>query len=437
MNLVNINSIFAANGCRKIYAKQLAPNDNSKNQIYLGGSFEILNIFPISSIETEPAGDWERERFKAGLNFSWITEEGQISLAPNAQLILYPKYPEVRFSGFLKGCQHPPSDLMTQRLAGRLLFLSVAGDGRILGYVAAPDSAIANEFNLLHTDALGVFQIMDLPEITNNRQRLIAELTRISALEWITSKRLDKHNHILPCTSPNCGGYTLEAELGITPNGYSEPDYLGWELKQFSVRNFSRLNSAIITLMTPEPTAGLYKEEGVEAFVHRYGYDDLRGRQNRRNFGGIHITGKRHPRTGLTMQLIGFDTGAGKIRNADGQIALIDGKDNMAAAWSFSSLMIHWSRKHSQACYIPSMSQDGPERKYRYGNSVILGTGTDFELFLRQMAAGKIYYDPGIKVVTESGKPAIKRRSQFRIKSVSLPGLYRKNELVKLNAPST
>ncbi|HMH21177.1 MAG TPA: MvaI/BcnI family restriction endonuclease, partial [Puia sp.] len=373
MNLVNINSIFAANGCRKIYAKQLAPNDNSKNQIYLGGSFEILNIFPISSIETEPAGDWERERFKAGLNFSWITEEGQISLAPNAQLILYPKYPEVRFSGFLKGCQHPPSDLMTQRLAGRLLFLSVAGDGRILGYVAAPDSAIANEFNLLHTDALGVFQIMDLPEITNNRQRLIAELTRISALEWITSKRLDKHNHILPCTSPNCGGYTLEAELGITPNGYSEPDYLGWELKQFSVRNFSRLNSAIITLMTPEPTAGLYKEEGVEAFVHRYGYDDLRGRQNRRNFGGIHITGKRHPRTGLTMQLIGFDTGAGKIRNADGQIALIDGKDNMAAAWSFSSLMIHWSRKHSQACYIPSMSQDGPERKYRYGNSVILG----------------------------------------------------------------
>ncbi|HMH22238.1 MAG TPA: MvaI/BcnI family restriction endonuclease, partial [Puia sp.] len=71
------------------------------------------------------------------------------------------------------------------------------------------------------------------------------------------------------------------------------------------------------------------------------------------------------------------------------------------------------------------------------GNSVILGIGTDFELFLRQMAAEKIYYDPGIKVVTESGKPAIKRRSQFRIKSVSLPGLYRKNELVKLNAPST
>jgi hypothetical protein len=32
-------------------------------------------------------------------------------------------------------------------------------------------------------------------------------------------------------TSSNCGGYTLEAELGATPNGYSEPDFMGWEIK--------------------------------------------------------------------------------------------------------------------------------------------------------------------------------------------------------------
>ncbi|MBK6989645.1 MAG: hypothetical protein IPH33_16245 [Bacteroidetes bacterium] len=28
----------------------------------------------------------------------------------------------------------------------------------------------------------------------------------------------------------------MEAELGIKPNGFSEPDYLGWEVKQFELR---------------------------------------------------------------------------------------------------------------------------------------------------------------------------------------------------------
>jgi hypothetical protein len=55
-------------------------------------------------------------------------------------------------------------------------------------------------------------------------------------------------NYILPCKSPQCGGYTLEAELGITPNGYSEPDFMGWEVKQFGVTKFENINSSIITL---------------------------------------------------------------------------------------------------------------------------------------------------------------------------------------------
>ena len=99
MNLKNLKSLFADNGCNKIYIKILSPNDNSKNQVYFGGSFEILNILPISEIKTEEAGDWNKERFKATLNFSWISDEGNIYPAPNSQLILYPKYPEVRFSG--------------------------------------------------------------------------------------------------------------------------------------------------------------------------------------------------------------------------------------------------------------------------------------------------------------------------------------------------
>ena len=62
MNLKNLKSLFKINGCQKIYVKKLSPNDNSKNQVYFGGSFEILNILPISEIKTEEAGDWNKER---------------------------------------------------------------------------------------------------------------------------------------------------------------------------------------------------------------------------------------------------------------------------------------------------------------------------------------------------------------------------------------
>ncbi|MFI5163908.1 MAG: MvaI/BcnI family restriction endonuclease [Bacteroidia bacterium] len=433
MNLEKLKLLLANNGCQKIYVKNLAPNDNSKNQVYLGGSFEVLNILPISTIQTEEAGDWKKERFKASMDFSWIGEDGQLYPAPQSQLILYPKYPEVRFSGFLAGCENPPSELMTQRLADRILFLSVTHTGIVLGYVTSPSSEIAREFKSQKSFAeSGVFKVMELPQIANNKQKLLSELKRIHNLEWITSKRLDKSRNILPCKSSNCGGYTLEAELGITPNGFSEPDYLGWEVKQFGVINFERINNAVITLMTPEPTGGFYVSKGIEAFIKKYGYDDLKGRVDRKNFGGIHKVGMRHTRTNLQMELIGFDTKTNKIRNSNGMIALVDKKENIVASWNFSSMLLHWNRKHNQACYVPSISEIDPTRKYKYGNKVILGTETDFQLFLKEMANGNIYYDPGIKMENISSKPTIKRRSQFRLKSINLSKLYKSNELVVL-----
>lgn len=433
MNLQNLKKLFIDNGCQKLYVKRLSPNDNSKNQVYLGGSFEILNIFPLSEIKTEEAGDWNRERFKASINFSWIGDDGNIYPAPNSQLILYPKYPEVRFSGFLARCENPPSELMTQRLADRLLFLSISNKGEILGYVTSPNSELAKEFNALHAyNEIGIFKVIDLPRTVNNKAKLLEELYRIHQLNWIISKRLDKNGNILQCVSSNCGGYTLEAELGITPNGYSEPDFLGWEVKQFGVANFERIYSSVITLMTPEPTDGIYKTLGTEEFLRKYGYADKIGREDRINFGGIHKVGLQHSSTNLEMQLIGFDYESGKIRNSNGRIALVDIQGNEASSWSFSSMLLHWNRKHNQACYVPSLSETADERKYKYGNKIILGTGTDFQLFLRQMAIGNIYYDPGIKMENASTKPKIKKRSQFRIKSKFLGELYKENEIVTL-----
>ena len=433
MNLERLKSLYSDNGCLKIYVKRLAPNDNSKNQVYLGGSFDILNIFPITEITTDSSGDWERERFKAKLKFSWIAEDGNLYPAPNSQLILYPKYPEVRFSGFLLGCENSPSELMTQRLAERILFLGIASDGTVLGFVDSPESEIASEFQRLDLgDEHGVFKVITLPKASNNKEKLISELRRIHELDWITSKRLDRDGNILPCLSPNCGGYTLEAELGITPNGYSEPDFLGWEVKQFSVTNFAKIGSSVITLMTPEPTHGFYVSSGAEAFIRKYGYADKTGRPDRMNFGGVHKVGIQHATTNLKMELIGFDSTSGKIRNADGKIALIDNLGNEAACWSFSSLILHWNRKHNQACYVPSKSEVTPIQKYKYGNQVILGNSTDFQLFLRQMFLGNIYYDPGIKMENASGDRKIKKRSQFRIKSQYLSTLYQINEIVNV-----
>jgi hypothetical protein len=72
------------------------------------------------------------------------------------------------------------------------------------------------------------------------------------------------------------------------------------------VSKFTRPDSGTaITLMTPEPTGGFYKERGVEAFIRKFGYPDKNDRPDRLNFGGIHRAGERQPSTGLTLRLTG------------------------------------------------------------------------------------------------------------------------------------
>ncbi|WP_431211776.1 hypothetical protein ACQ86N_39210 [Puia sp. P3] len=122
MNFEELKSVFSANGCREVFVKKLSPNDNSKNQVYLGGSLDLLNIFPVSEVKSMEDDHRKVTIFRADMSFSWVGEDGQLYTAPDSKLILYPQYPEVRWSGFLKGCKNPPSALMASRLEGRLLF---------------------------------------------------------------------------------------------------------------------------------------------------------------------------------------------------------------------------------------------------------------------------------------------------------------------------
>src|SRR5438045_1682821 len=113
MTLLHLKTLFAAVGCTKLYAKSLAENDNSKNQVYFAGAVETLQVFPSEQIYAENTK--KGPSFKARLNFGWLLDTGDVAPAPSAQLILYSQYPEVRFSGFLEGCKAGPGILMADR----------------------------------------------------------------------------------------------------------------------------------------------------------------------------------------------------------------------------------------------------------------------------------------------------------------------------------
>src|ERR1035437_9836215 len=435
MNLLQLKSLFVQAGCTRLYAKPLAENDNSKNQVYFGPDFQALNLFPNTGIF--PDSSTKNPIFKAKLHFGWLQPNAQFAEAPGAQLILYPQYPEVRFSGFLKGCVAAPSDLMAGRLTGRVLFLGVTTDRRVVGFVVGANSEIAREFLTSRLQpSLGVFIEITLPTIPgseDSRTQLLAELKRIHGLGWIDSKQLDSDGQLKPCNAPQCGGFTWEEELVIAKNSSAEPDFLGWEVKQHAVSSFESMAAGAITLMTPEPTGGFYKEKGVEAFVRKFGYADKKDRPDRMNFGGVHRSGERHETTHLTMTLPGYDAERGRITDANGCIALVSDAGEVAAAWAFSGLLSHWARKHSKAAYVPSQCRKEPARQYAYGGRVRLAQRTDSLRLLKALSTGVVYYDPGIKLEqASSAKPSHKQRSQFRIASKNIAALYETVELVEV-----
>ncbi len=433
MTLTELIPLFLSHGCRSLYAKRLAENDNSKNQVYFGPGFDAVNLFPNKGI----LPDAERGNFKAALEFFWLKTNGQINQAPRAQLILYPQYPEVRFSGFLQGCKEAPSELLNRRLAGRTLLLGVTSDGKTIGYVVQAHEVDPIVFERLAKERLGVFDELDMLELagqTDSRGQLIAALRAVHLKEWIDSKQLNSQGVIGPCNAPQCGGFTLEAELGVSKNSRAEPDYLGYEVKQHSVTSFNRPESgSAITLMTPEPKLGFYADKGVIEFIRRFGYADKNGREDRLNFGGIHKVGQMHPTTGLTLSLLGYNLATEKIDDLQGSFALLTKDGEVAAGWSFTEMMHHWTKKHAKATYIPSMSRTEPTRQYSYGHTIRIAEQTDFLRLLAAFAKGDVYYDPGIKLEqVSSAKPKEKRRSQFRIASKNIPSLYRTVDSVHL-----
>jgi hypothetical protein len=439
VDLSKLKKIFLEADCSKIVFKELADNDNSKNQFYIGGDFSAVSTIPFTNLRDERSGNIEHTKrtaksiFKADIDFSWLDNNGQYYPAPAAQIIFYPQYPEVRLTGLLKGCQQAPSGLVRSRQSGRLLFLGICKDGKILGYITGPESPIATEIrNIAGLEQQGVFwQLPITVTQKKSKELLLSRLCTIYKKGWIAGQRLKGTGELIEYYAPNAGGYTLEAELGILPQGFAVPDYMGWEVKQHTVSNFSNINTGIITLLTPEPDSGFYKEKGVEAFIRQYGRPDQNGVTNRLNFGGLHYVNRQNLTTNLIMVLEGYDSSTNKIIETGGGICLVDG-DNIAAKWSYTGIIEHWKRKHALAVYVPGLCRkQNYKRYYHFGPEVRLGEGTDVLLLLKAMLEGCIYYDPGIKLENIHTKPRLKRRSQFRIHSKNICMLYKTFSQIK------
>jgi hypothetical protein len=431
LSIEQLQGIFSKLGVIRLLAKPLAENDNSKQQIYLGGSFDVLNDIPFQEVIADSVA--KVPNFKAKLKWNWITENGNFEPAPHAQLILYPSYPEVRLSGFLRGCSSSPSEQMRpipfgrrgpkNSWDGRVLLMGIRGDGEIFAALSTADSIASSQFEELRTskaiDKNGALYSLPIayeaPTKSNDtKHELLLELIRIKGMGWIPSARIQKDGRIKPYQASNGGGYTLEAMLGIAPNGRSEPDFLGWELKAYS--------GSRITLMTPEPNVGLYGEKGVAEFLRSYGY--LR-EDDTRYFTGIHKVGIRHEKTNQLLSLEGFDANSEKILNPDGGIYLSDNNGNLSAAWSYAGLISHWGRKHANVAYVAYEKQNNEFSEYKYLSPVLLGIGTSFTRFLTAMAKGDVVYDPAPKMTNASSdKPRTKARSQFRITTKKLYTLY-------------
>lgn len=425
-SLDSLLEVFQQQGAYQVLCKPLAENDNNKQQIYLGSGFSAINILPFDEV-TETTGG-KVPTMKAVMQLSWMDDETRIAPAPGSQLILYPGYPEVRLSGFTRGCPTAPAEELrpvpreSRRFDnepdGRLLFLAILPSRSVVAYLAKAGSPIATEYLARHSKSpyrqVGVF--FDVPVLAeySTRRLLLSELRWIHAAGWHDSVRKYPDGSRRPYKARNGGGYTLEALLGIIPNGRAAPDYLGWEVKAFS--------NSRITLMTPEPDRGYYGQEGVAAFVRRYG--STTSTADQLYFHGAHKADAICERTGLVLRVRGLDAGAGKFDPAGG--IFLETRDGAeAAGWSFPGLISHWGKKHAAAAYVPYESGGDGVPRYRYGSPVLLGEGTNFMKFLRALAAGDVVFDPGSKLDDASGLSSkVKARSQFRIARRKLPALY-------------
>lgn len=413
-----------SHGATRLLVKELAPNDNSKNQPYLASDPSLAGFSIIPAREVTAVG----RNFRADVDLAWLDEQGHAWPAPHAKVIQYRRYPEIRLSGFLKGCERAPGDLMQTRIPGRVLFLGITGAG-VVAHVVGPHAPLAREAADViasgQTERVSALHEFPVELGLTNEDLLLRRLGEVHEAGWIPGCRRRNDGTVVPYKAVNAGGMTLEAELGVGANSIPLPDYLGWEVKGLSAGNYLKpAPGKALTLITVEPRGGYYAEHGVGGFLRRFGYADRNGRPDRLNFGGTYRFGVPVLLTQARLLVEGYhpDTGL----EPDGRLVLIMRDGAEGAEWPFGDLLEHWTRKHSRAVYVPYERRTVDGRyEYRYAPRVMLGWQSDLQLFIHAIWAGAAYYDPACKVEgISTAKPQVKARNQFRMSLAHLGGLY-------------
>ncbi|WOA54194.1 MvaI/BcnI family restriction endonuclease [Dickeya solani] len=410
-----LSGLMINNGAKRIIIKRLSNNDNSKQQIYFGSDFSVIKSLPIGNIIS--CGMSKKGAiFKASINWFWLSFEGDKEQAHGAQVILYPKYPEVRLSGLIKGCAIAPSHLLQpptkkereDRLESNRYLIMGISEEAVFSYISSWDDELSCELESLieNKEIHPVFSVFYeyYYELKNSKETLLRKLKDIHSLGFVPSQRLNKNGELIAYKAKNGAGFTLESLFNIKPNGSSEPDFMGWELKAHS--------GSVVTLMTPEPDTGLYVAD-IHDFMNSYSSSQ---KPERVDFASIHKMSIYNEKTGLTLNLEGYDFSKQEIVNPEGGLFLRDSNGKIAAGWSFSKILDHWKRKHSKTCFVHYSVRKSEHPSYLFGPKITLADGSDIKKFMSALSASKIYYDPGVNIKYHNGKAKPKKRNQFRMK---------------------
>lgn len=416
---------FIDRGCSELLIKQLSPHqDNEKNQVYLGGSSnELISILPgedkLRSKSTSVAKKRSNTRFliiEKSIKLFWLNESEPEAYAPHAKIINYFQYPEIRLSGFLRGCPNPPDALRrdNQHSYGRrFLVLGISGEEIYATVVTDMQREIIQKIlPLPKWEPYKLFKVLTLTKASSpliDPTKLLAEIRLLSGKKYEGCSLKERGQKPQPYFASNGAGYTLEALLDIPKNSNSGPDKYGFEIKAFT-RNR-------ITLMTPEPDFGYRYEQGLTAFLHQFGWPGTK-KDGSHRFNGKHNTLRAYPLSNLKLEILHWDAVHGvPTGKGNPDVILVDNDTReIAAGWTFTKLSASWSKKHAGGMYVQA-TRAQPLRtakppRYSFGPEIHCGIGTSPLYLLKAISEGRIYLDPGDRVDSIGQE---KKRTQWRI----------------------
>jgi hypothetical protein len=422
-SLGQLREHFQKVGCSELIIKILSPNqDNSKNQIYLGKGLSLTQYFPGELTFRSPSSSVAKAHSVPGeaitaveMNFYWLWPACAPSPAMDTKLIEYSQYPESRLSGFLNGSPNAPDALRREhqhRYGQRVLVLGKSSEtvyGAVISQAHSPN--LVNE--LMNVPTWEFQPLLRFLAITKGPSRLdlpqlLTELRSISGIAQNPQilRKADAPTERIP-GGGQAGGWTLEALLGIPRNSASAPDKYGFEIKA--------VGGSTTSLITTEPDLGYRADNGVEAYLNKFGRQGQSG-EGKVVFSGRHKCNQPNSATGAMLSIDHWDFSNNVPTNTGTpELILVHQKSGeVISGWSFAKLGQSWSKKHAGAIYVETKANrvGSQVATYTYGERAYVGVGTSVLKLYQQIATGTVFLDPGD--TQHSGRPP-HARTQWRI----------------------